>query len=90
MLNGSGDVSGVEILWWSATYGLGRYYIDTAPVAGHLLGTRIASGLQLNWNGAGVLQAAPSATGTYVDVIGARSGYVYSGPAAQFFRLKVN
>ena len=90
VLNGSGDVAGVEILWWSATYGLGRYYIDTAPVAGHLLGTRIASGLQLNWNGAGVLQAAPSATGTYVDVIGARSGYVYSGPAAQFFRLKVN
>ena len=89
VLNGSGDVAGVEILWWSATYGLGRYYVDTAPTANHLRGTKAANGLKLEWNGAGVLQSASSATGPYADEIAASSGYIYSGAATKFFRLRL-
>lgn len=89
VLNAASEVAGVEILWWSATYGFGRYYVDTPPAASHLRGTKVANGLRLEWNGAGVLQSASTVTGPYSDEIGLRSGYVYPGTATKFFRLRV-
>lgn len=89
VLNAASEVAGVEILWWSATYGFGRYYVDTAPTASHLRGTKAGNGIKLEWNGAGVLQSASIVTGPYSDEIGVSSGYTYSGPAAKFFRLRV-
>jgi len=89
VLNAASEIAGVEVLWWSATYGFGRYYIDTPPAASQLRGNKVANGLQLEWNGAGVLQSADSVSGPYVDEIAACSGYVYSGPATKFFRLRL-
>jgi hypothetical protein len=89
VLNAASQVAGVEILWWSTTYGFGRYYIDTAPAASMLRGTGVGNGVKLQWNGAGVLQSCSTVNGTYTDEIGARSGYVYPGPATKFFRLRL-
>jgi len=88
VLNASSEVAGVEVLWWSATYGIGRYYIDTPPAATYLRGALVANGLKLEWNGAGILQSASDVAGPYTDIIAACSGYVYSGPATKFFRLR--
>ncbi|MEI2726496.1 MAG: hypothetical protein V9H26_24165 [Verrucomicrobiota bacterium] len=89
VLNAASEVAGVEILWWSATYGFGRYYVDTPPAASHLLGTQVGGGIKLEWKGAGVLQSASNVQGPYADEIAVSSGYVYSGPATKFFRLRV-
>ena len=89
VLNSASEVAGVEILWWSATYGFGRYYVDTAPAASHLRGTRSDSGIKLEWNGAGVLQSASSVDGPYADEVGVLSGHIYSGATTKFFRLRV-
>ena len=88
--NAASEVAGVEILWWSATYGFGRYYVDTAPSASHLRGTKVANGLKLEWNGTGMLQTASVVTGPYTDEIGAASGYIYNGTTTKFFRLRGN
>jgi hypothetical protein len=89
VLNSKSEVAGVEVLWWSATYGLGRYYIDTPPPASHLRGTRASNGLRLEWNGAGLLQSASDAKGPFADEISACSGYIYSGTEKRFFRLRL-
>ena len=89
VLNSSSEVAGVEVLWWSATYGFGRYYVDTPPAASNSRGTRVANGLKLEWNGAGVLQSCSTVNGTYTDEIGAVSGYIYPGTATKFFRLRL-
>ena len=89
VLNAASQVAGVEIVWWSTTYGFGRYYIDTPPPARHLHGSKVASGLKLEWNGAGVLQSCSTVNGTYTDEIGVRSGYIYPGTATKFFRLRL-
>ncbi|MBP9900270.1 MAG: hypothetical protein KBH45_02335, partial [Verrucomicrobia bacterium] len=78
VLNAASEVAGVEILWWSATYGFGRYYVDTPPAASHLLGTQVGGGIKLEWKGAGVLQSASNVQGPYADEIAVSSGYVYS------------
>lgn len=87
--SGTGDTVGAEVLWWSATYGYGRYYIDTAPQANHLRTTRVPTGMKLEWTGGGVLQSATSVEGPYTDEIGLCSGYAYTGPATKFFRLRL-
>jgi len=89
VLNAASEVAGVEILWWSTTYGFGRYCIDTPPAASHLRYAKVSNGLKFEWNGAGVLQSASIVNGPYADVIGARSGYVNTGSAQQFFRLRL-
>jgi hypothetical protein len=89
VLNPVSEVAGIEVLWWSATYGYGRYYIDTAPAASQLRGTRISHGLKLEWNGAGVLQSATNVQGPFVDEIAACSGYIHSGTEKKFFRLRL-
>ena len=89
MLNSLSEVAGVEVLWWSATYGIGRYYIDTPPAASHLRGTRMNNGLKLEWNGAGVLQSASNVQGPYADEIAVCSGYIYPGTDTKFFRLRL-
>lgn len=89
VLNAAAEVAGVEVLWWSATYGFGRYYIDTPPAATQLRGTKVSNGLKLEWNGAGVLQTASNVEGPYADEIGVCSGYIYSGSATKFFRLRL-
>ncbi|MEO7675693.1 MAG: hypothetical protein ABIV39_02890, partial [Verrucomicrobiota bacterium] len=89
VLNAAGEVAGAEVLWWSATYGIGRYSIDTPPAATHLRSSRVARGIQLDWNGAGVLQSASNVEGPYTDEIAVCSGYTYPGTATKFFRLRV-
>ena len=90
VLDSAGHTVGSEILWWSSTYGFGRFYIDTEPVASVLKATPVASGLLvLQWNGAGILQSASTVTGPYADVVGARSGYACAGSAVRFFRLRL-
>lgn len=89
VLNSLSEVAGVEVLWWSATYGIGRYYISTPPAASHLRSTRVGNGLKLEWNGAGVLQSASTVNGPYADEIAAVSGYIYAGTDTKFFRLRL-
>jgi hypothetical protein len=89
VLNSVGETAGVEILWWSATYGMGRYYVDTAPPALRLRGSKTAEGLRFDWNGAGVLQSAVTVEGPYTDVIAATTGYTYAGQEPRFFRLRL-
>lgn len=89
VLNASGEVAGTEILWWSATYGIGRYYVDTPPQARQIRSLKVANGVKLEWNGAGVLQSATNVEGPYVDEIAACSGYTYPGTATKFFRLRL-
>jgi hypothetical protein len=87
--NTNGETVGADILWWSATYGFGRYYIDTPPNAAHLRGTRVPTGLRLDWTGGGVLQSASDVTGPYTDEVAALPGFVYTGPGTKFFRLRL-
>lgn len=93
VLNGASEVAGVEILWWSATYGFGRYYVDAAPadvLASSILSyTKCsATALKLDWAGAGVLEGASDVRGPYTTVDGALPGYIYPGTATRFFRLR--
>ncbi len=90
VLNSAAELAGVEILWWSATYGFGRYYVDTPPARIiYLRGTKVGSGVKLEWSGDGVLQSADRVDGPYADVVGATSPYLYPGPATKFFRLRL-
>ncbi len=92
VLNSASEVAGVEILWWSATYGYGRYYIDTAPLpASSGLRASIVNGkLQLDWNGIAAVQAASAVEGPYETISGACSGpYTYNGAAPKYFRLRL-
>lgn len=89
VLNSASETVGAEVLWWSATYGYGRYYIDTAPPAISLR-VRLAGGkVRLDWTGAGMLQSASAVEGPYNNIPEAFQGYTYSGASPQYFRLLV-
>ena len=89
VLNNTAETVGVEIVWWSATYGYGRYYIDTAPSANKLRASLVGGRVRLDWTGAGILQRASAAEGPYNSIPEAFQGYNYSGASPQFFRLLV-
>jgi len=89
VLNSTPETVGAEILWWSATYGYGRYYIDTAPPANKLRASLVGGKVRLDWTGAGILQSASAAEGPYNSIPQAFQGYTYSGASPQFFRLLV-
>ena len=89
VLNNSAETVGAEIVWWSTTYGYGRYYIDTAPPANKLRATLVDGKVRLDWSGAGILQTASAVAGPYNSIPQAFQGYTYSGASPQFFRLVV-
>lgn len=91
VLNANSELAGVEILWWSATYGIGRYYIDTPPTSNTALRYSLVNGkLQLDWDGVAQVEAASAVTGPYAPITGACEGpYTYNGTAPQFFRLRL-
>jgi hypothetical protein len=89
VLNSTAETVGAEILWWSATYGYGRYYIDTTPPANKLRASLVGGKVRLDWTGAGTLQSASAAEGPYNSIPEAFQGYTYSGASPQFFRLLV-
>lgn len=79
---------GAEILWTSEVYGYGRYTVG-APTSGPTLsGTKVSNGIRLEWDGTGVLQSAAAVGGPYAEIAGSSSGYIYTGPAPQFFRVR--
>ena len=87
--NSTSETVGAEILWLSATYGYGRYYIDTAPPANKLRASFVGGKVRLDWTGAGILQSASDAEGPYNSIPGAFQGYTYAGAGPQYFRLLV-
>ena len=89
VLNSTAKTVGAEIVWCSATYGYGRYYIDTAPSANKLRASLVGGNVRLDWTGAGILQSASAVEGPYNSIPEAFQGYSYSGASPQFFRLLV-
>ena len=89
VLNSTSETVGAEILWWSATYGYGRYYIDTPPPANKLRASLAGGNVRLDWTGAGILQNASAVEGPYNSISEAFQGYTYSGASPQYFRLLV-
>jgi hypothetical protein len=89
VLNNTAETVGAEIVWWSTTYGYGRYYIDTAPPANKLRATLVDGKVRLDWTGAGILQNASVVAGPYNSIPQAFQSYTYSGASPQFFRLVV-
>ena len=87
--NSAAETVGAEILWWSSTYGYGRYYIDTAPPANKLRASLAGGKVRLDWTGAGILQNASAVEGPYSNIPEAFQGYTYSGASPQYFRLLV-
>jgi hypothetical protein len=88
VLNSAQETVGAEVLWWSATYGYGRYYIDNPPALS-LTATRVGNAVRLEWLGTAQLQSADEAKGSYTTLPEATSGYLYSGASPKFFRLIV-
>lgn len=80
---------GVEVLWWSTTYGIGRYTIDAPPTQPVLLIASLPGGMiRLDWSGGGTLQSAPNVSGPFTNMPTAVSGYTFlPSPGNQFFRL---
>jgi hypothetical protein len=76
------------VLWTSEIYGYGRYTVSTSPPGLTLAGTMVSNGIRLDWEGPGLLESAPEAGGPYAEVATAAPGYIYSGPAPRFFRLR--
>ena len=84
---------GAEVLWWSTTYGIGRYTIDAPPSATTpvLSLKRVPGGmLRVNWTGLGCLQSATNVLGPYVTILNSVSGYtLVPGAGSEFFRVVV-
>ncbi len=84
---------GSEVLWWSTTYGIGRYTIDAPPSAGApKLSIRNVPGgmVRVDWTGLGCLQSAPDVAGPYVTIPNSVSGYTFvPGSTSQYFRVIV-
>lgn len=84
---------GSEVLWWSSTYGIGRYTIDAppSPSAPKLALKSVPGGMmRVDWSGLGVLQKATDVEGPYVTVPNSVSGYTFvPGTGNQFFRVVV-
>jgi hypothetical protein len=84
---------GAEVLWWSSTFGIGRYTIDAPPsaVTPALTIHGVPGGMmQVRWTGLGVLQTSTSVAGPYTTINGSVSGYTFvPGAGNQFFRVIV-
>ncbi len=96
VLNGASEVAGVEILWWSATYGFGRYYVNASPAdvapSSALSYTNVsATALKLDWTGVGVLETTTDLTEPFTTVGGALPGHIHNlvpETPRRFFRLR--
>jgi hypothetical protein len=84
---------GAEVLWWSTTYGIGRYTIDAPPSAtAPVLTLRTVPGgmMRVDWTGLGSLQTATDVLGPYTTIPNSVSGYTFiPGTDKQFFRVVV-
>jgi hypothetical protein len=85
--------NGAEILWWSTTYGIGRYTIDAPPSATTpVLALKHVPGgmVRVDWTGLGCLQSATNVLGPYTTIQNSVSGYTFvPGTGSQFFRVIV-
>lgn len=93
VLNDNSELAGVEILWWSATYGFGRYYLDTpptSPTSGFTINVDNGK-IRLDWTGIGQVYAASDAAGPFTPLTGACEGPYYLNlmQSQQFFQLRV-
>jgi hypothetical protein len=84
---------GAEVLWWSTTYGIGRYTIDAPPSATTpVLTLKAVPGgmMRVDWTGLGCLQSSTDVLGPYVTIPNSVSGYTFiPGTGNQFFRVVV-
>ena len=82
---------GAEVLWWSTTYGIGRYTIDAlaSSTQPRLSIRNVPSGMvRLDWTGQGTLQFAGDVSGPYTSIPTAVSGYTFvPGSGNSFFRI---
>ena len=85
--------NGAEVLWWSTTYGIGRYAIDAPPSATtpKLTLRGVPGGMmRVDWSGLGVLQSSSDVLGPYTTIANSVSGYTFvPGTGNQFFRVVV-
>ena len=83
--------NGAEVLWWSTTYGIGRYTIDAPPSPTNpKLSIRTVPGgmVRVDWTGLGSLQSATNVHGPYVTIPQSVSGYTFvPSPGPRFFRV---
>jgi hypothetical protein len=83
--------NGAEVLWWSTTYGIGRYTIDAPPSPTNpKLSIRTVPGgmVRVDWTGLGSLQSATNVHGPYVTIPQSVSGYTFvPSPDPRFFRV---
>jgi hypothetical protein len=84
---------GAEVLWWSTTYGIGRYTIDapaTASAPRLTIKTVPGGMIRVDWTGGGCLQSSADVSGPYVTIANSVSGYTFvPGGAQNFFRIIV-
>ena len=84
---------GAEVLWWSTTYGIGRYAIDAPASASPPVLTiqKVPGGMiRVDWTGLGCLQSSADLSGPYVTILNSVSGYTFvpSGDT-RYFRVVV-
>ena len=84
---------GAEVLWWSTTYGIGRYTIDApASASPPVLTIRQVPGgmIRVDWTGQGCLQSSTDLFGAFTTIPNSVSGYTFvpSGET-RFFRVLV-
>lgn len=84
--NSNGDTIGAEVLWWSATYGIGRYYIGAAPAL-PLVASQKGNSAIISWSVPGILESADALSGPWFPMPEVSLSYTYSGPGPKFFRL---
>jgi hypothetical protein len=85
-------VGGAEVLWWSTTFGIGRYTIDAPAVAAApaLTIKKVPGGMmRVDWTGGGCLQKSDDVAGPYVTIPNSASGYTFVPGTNQFFRVIV-
>ncbi|MDG1892083.1 MAG: hypothetical protein P8L18_12300 [Verrucomicrobiota bacterium] len=80
-----------EILWYSGIYGYGRYLVGVggaSPQSTVLMIQASADGVEILWEGKGVLESSADVTGPWMPVAGATSPHVTPAEGmARFYRV---